>query len=499
LAQAIWAQASSGRPVPSQPLEHMAWAVAAAVLLVVGSRTSVAEEVLTLTSSIFEQHLQDNTHTLVEFYAPWCGHCKKLAPEFEKAAVQLKDKVKFGKVDATEEKDLAAKYNVKGFPTLWWFEDSKETEYDGGRTAETIVEWVVSMTGPAVVSTASADAIKGLGDKPALVLKAENLLVSFEEAAKSNRRKASWHFVKASGAPKVTLTHGGEDPIDMPSGADDKEKVTAFLLDNALPLFGKLDGDTFDKYMEAGKGLVWSLFPNGEEGFDAVVAAKRPEMAKVAKKVRGRYFVTYTDTEKFKEAIDNMLSIQEFPAIAVQKKAGDKRKFVHTGDMSAETVMAFIDDVDAGKVQPRLKSEPVPAPTDEPVKVFVGSTLEQELFTPDKDVLLEVYAPWCGHSKKLEPEYIKLAKKIKKEELTDLVTIAKMDGTANDSPVDSVDWSGFPTIFFSKAGAREPIVYDGERTAKGLWKYIKKTATKAQEIRERLERRRGGQKRAEEL
>merc|ERR1712014_190725 len=98
-----------------------------------------------------------------------------------------------------------------------------------------------------------------------------------------------------------------------------------------------------------------------------------------------------------------------------------------------------------------------------------------------------------------EPEYIKLAKKIKKEELTDLLVIAKIDGTANDSPVDTIEWTGFPTIFYTKAGSSEPLTYDGERTAKGLWKYIKKHASKAQEIRERLEKRKGAQKKAEEL
>merc|ERR1719195_1329180 len=167
--------------------------------------------------------------------------------------------------------------------------------------------------------------------------------------------------------------------------------------------------------------------------------------------------------------------------------------------MTSSKISAFIEEVEAGAVQPKLKTEPEPAPGDEPVRVLVGSTMERELFSPEKDVLLEVYAPWCGHCKKLEPEYIKLAKKIRKEELTDLVTIAKIDGTANDSPVDSIDWSGFPTIFFVKAGTKEPILYEGERTAKGLWKYLKKHATKAQEIRERLERRKGQHKRPLEV
>jgi len=475
--------------------------LAALLLLATVSGTEgKTEEVLVLTSAIFEQHLKDNKHTMVEFYAPWCGHCKKLAPEYEKAAVTLKDKgIKLGKVDATEEKDLAQKYNIKGFPTMVWFEDAKETDYDGGRTADGIVEWVNSMIGAPVTTQASVASVQAPGDKPALVLSADSLLTGFEEAAKSNRRKAAWHFVKASGSAKVTLLHKGEEPIELADGAGDKEKVLAFLQDNILPLFGPLDGDTFDKYMEAGKGLVWSLFPNGEQGFDGIEAQNRPMMSEVAQKLRGKYFVTFTDTEKFKEAIDNMLSITEFPAIAVQKKAGDKRKFVYTGEMTAAKISAFIEDVEAGKMEPRLKSEAEPPASDEPVKTIVGSTMEKELFTPDKDVLLEVYAPWCGHCKKLEPEYIKLAKKIKKEELNDLVTIAKIDGTANDSPVDSIDWSGFPTIFFVKAGTREAITYDGERTAKGLWKYIKKNASKAQEIRERLERRKGGQKRAEEL
>jgi len=102
-------------------------------------------------------------------------------------------------------------------------------------------------------------------------------------------------------------------------------------------------------------------------------------------------------------------------------------------------------------------------------------------------------------AKKLDPEYIKLAKKIKTEEFDDLISIAKIDGTANDSPVDSIDWTGFPTIFFVKAGTQEPMIYEGERTAKGLWKYVKKHATKAQEIRERIEKRQASKRKAEEL
>jgi len=458
---------------------------------------SAASEVVVLTGAAFDKHLKDNRHSLVEFYAPWCGHCKKLEPEFDKASLSLKDKVVLGKVDATEEKDLASRYKVKGFPTMIWFEDGKDVEFDGGRTAEGIIEWAQSMIGAAVTETAVPPA--PAGDKPQVVLRAGSLLPGFEEAAKLNRRKAAWFYVKDAGAMKVVLQHRGEEALELTDGMNDKDKVSTFVVDNVLPLFGRLDGDSWDKYMDGGKGLVWSLFPNPTGAIEDVENQHRAMMTDVAKKVKKNYVVTVTDTDKFKEAVDNMLGVTKFPAVAVQKKAGDKRKYVYEGQMTADSIVKFVQDVDEGKVGPKLKSEPVPPASDDAVKVLVGSTLQAELFQPDKDVLLEVYAPWCGHCKKLDPEYQKLAKKIKKEELTDLLVMAKIDGTANDSPIDSVDWTGFPAIFYAKAGTNEASVYDGERTAKGLWKYIKKHATKAQEIRERLERRKGASKKGEEL
>lgn len=458
---------------------------------------AAAEEVVTLTTALFDQHLKDHKYVLAEFYAPWCGHCKKLAPEFEKAAQSLKSTgVSLGKVDATEEKELAKKYDVKGFPTLVWFEEGKQYEYTGGRTTSTIVDWVSSMTGPAVIE--SSDPSPPGQDKPRIVLHAPEMGSVFEEVAKANRRKATWYFQKIGKGQKVVLQHAREEPVEFKDTITN-ESLSAFVSDNALPLFGHLNGDTFDKYMEEGKGIVWSLFQIPQGGnIEDVQSEKRAVMSEVASKIRGKYFVTYTDTAKFKDAIDSMLGLKEFPAIAVQKKAGDKKKYVYTGEVDAAKISSFIEDIDAGKVAPKLKSEPVPEVNDDPVRVVVGSTFEKEVFSPEKDILLEVYAPWCGHCKKLDPEYTKLAKKIKKEELSDLIGIAKIDGTANDSPVDTIDWSGFPTIYYVKAGSRSGLLYDGERTAKGLWKYIKKHASKAQELRERLERRKGSKK-GEEL
>lgn len=477
------------------------WRTALLTLIVSAAlKTTAAQEVVSLDSGSFEKHIKDYKRTLVEFYAPWCGHCKKLAPEYEKAANLLRDQeVKLAKIDATSEKDLAAKYGVKGFPTLTWFEDGQEVPFDGARTSDGIVQWVKSMMGNAV-TTSSAPGTPAK-DKPQMILYADSLLPGFLDAAKVKRRRADWFFVQqATRYPKITVVHQGEEPVELTGySCGDKEKVIKFLDEHLLPLFGPMDGDTFDKYMEAAKGLVWSMFGPEEGDIESMVKTRRPMMEEVAKKFQGKYYVTYTDMTKNREAIDNMLSVDKLPAIAVQKKAGDKKKYVYDGEMVAWKIAEFIKDVDAGKIEPKLKSEPIPPPSTDPVKQVVGKTLKQDVFTPNKDVFLEVYAPWCGHCQKMKPEYEKLAAKIRKDGLDDLLSIAWIDGTANDSPVESMDWTGFPSLYFVKAGQDKPILYEGERTAKGIWRYMKRHATKAEEIKERLARKAASDNRGAEL
>lgn len=127
-----------------------------------------------------------------------------------------------------------------------------------------------------------------------------------------------------------------------------------------------------------------------------------------------------------------------------------------------------------GKLEPIVKSQPIPKRQEGPVTVVVGKTFDDIVFNKQKDVLIEFYAPWCGHCKKLEPEYKKLAKKFQKEKN---LVIAKIDSTANDSP-DSFQASGFPTIYFAPATDKEnPIKYEGDRSIDDLAKFIEKHAT----------------------
>ncbi|KAJ1347772.1 hypothetical protein KIN20_002925 [Parelaphostrongylus tenuis] len=121
------------------------------------------DDVVTLTSENFDEFISNEALSLVEFYAPWCGHCKNLAPEYERAAKYLKAQgttIKLAKVDATVEKDLASKYGVEGFPTLMIMRHGRRFDYNGPRDGRGIANYMIEQSKPAAKKLSNVGSIE---------------------------------------------------------------------------------------------------------------------------------------------------------------------------------------------------------------------------------------------------------------------------------------------------------------------------------------------------
>lgn len=120
------------------------------LLLLISCTTALydnSDEVVELTAGNFHKRvLDDDAIWVVEFYAPWCGHCKQLVPEYRKVANALKGIAKVGGVDMTQHQSLGTPYNVQGFPTIKIFgaNKNKPSDYNGQRTAQAIADAAIN-------------------------------------------------------------------------------------------------------------------------------------------------------------------------------------------------------------------------------------------------------------------------------------------------------------------------------------------------------------------
>lgn len=467
------------------------------VLLVFATGVTFASDVLDLKDSNFQKKIDDHDIILVEFFAPWCGHCKRLAPEYEKAASILKTNdppVSLAKVDCTAETNTCQMYGVSGYPTLKIFRKGEfSEEYNGPREADGIVKHMKSKAGP------SSKTLLSIEDAKKYLVTQDYSVIGFFSS--ENEISKTFQKVADSLSSEFRFAHTFETSILDEYGY--KDAIVMFQPSRLHSKFEesrvKYSGDNIASSLkewikEASIGLCGHRVQDNVNNFKKplVVAFYNVDYVKNSKGTNYWRNRIMKVAKKFKEAGKDVnfaisdwstfsYEVSEFGAseqpltkpILTIRDSKD-RKFVMKEEFSLDNTENFVNDFLDDKLQPYLKSESVPSDNTAPVKVVVAKNFEEIVNDKSKDVLIEFYAPWCGHCKSLEPKYKELAELLGEESE---ITIAKMDATANDVP-KPYEVSGFPTIYFAPKDSKDaPVKYNGGREVDDFVKYLAKEAT----------------------
>lgn len=293
---------------------------------------------------------------------------------------------------------------------------------------------------------------------------AEKLRDAYPFGASSDAALAEAEGVKA---PAIVLYKDFDEGKVVFTEKFDVEKIEEFAKTAATPLIGEVGPDTYADYMSAKKPLAYIFAETPEE---------RQELAETLKSVaeayRGKINFATIDAKSFGAHAGNLnLKADQFPAFAIQDIENNKKfPFDQENKITVKDIQKFVDDFSAGKIEPSIKSEEIPEDNNGPVITVVAKNYDEVILDNTKDVLIEFYAPWCGHCKALAPKYEELGELYAASEFKDKVTIAKVDATLNDVP-DEIQ--GFPTIKLFPAGDKKnPVDYSGSRTIEDIIEFI---------------------------
>lgn len=348
----------------------------------------VPSEVVHLTDATFDSYISEQPAVLVMFYAPWCGHCKAMKPEYVNAAAKLKTENIQGilaAVDATKESNLASKFGVKGYPTVKFFKNGEYAFDVSYRTADQIIEFMKNPKEPPPPPPP---------EKP-------------------------WHETESR------VWH--------------------------------LDDLKFKSFLKKKKhALVMFYAP-----WCGHCKRAKPEFEKAAEQLQDDLQVAFAAVDcTVHTSLCNNYDVHGFPTLKYFSYL--KNITNYNGERTEEAFVNFMKN-------PNIQNS---SPTSEPEDFWSnlkGGTAVVQLtssnfkdFIQNKSVLVMFYAPWCGHCKAMKSAFAEAAENLKKEDMN--AVLAAVDGTMEKSLTALYDVKGYPTIKYFRNG-QFISTYNRQRTS----------------------------------
>jgi protein disulfide-isomerase A1 len=307
------------------------------------------------------------------------------------------------------------------YRTLKVSRNGQLTDYNGPRKADGIIAYMTKQALPAVSEVTAANHEEFIhADKIVAVAYLPSTTTApapeFSAVAEKYRDDYLFGLVTDKSAvpegvtvPSIVLYRRFDEPklvFPYPVADATHEEITNWIKDYSIPVVDEVGAENYAEYAVSGKPLAYLFLDPSDEKKEEHIAALRP----IAEKFRGKVNFVWIDAIKFGDHA-KALNLQEakWPAFVVQDL---KEQLKFPLDQSKETTPAAMEELAQafidGKLEPSLKSEPIPESQDEPVYNLVGKEFDQVIFDEKKDVFVEFYASWCGHCKRLKPTWDQL-------------------------------------------------------------------------------------------
>nr|XP_047136402.1 probable protein disulfide-isomerase A4 isoform X1 [Hydra vulgaris] len=477
-------------------------------------------EILHLSNENFKDEMKTRKHTLVMFYAPWCGHCKKAKPEIEAAAEYFKDdrKITFAGVDCTVHDALCKSYEVSGYPTFRYFlYGKKDFVYKGGNTKENFIafmknpeepiieksrpvepEWSETNTNVVHLNFNTFDNFisknpsalvmfyapwcghcKAL--KPAYTEAAEELLYKNHKlcAVDCTKNQDLCNEHNVTGYPTIKHFYNGK--VSHYNGGRSKEDIITFLssikTEKKVPTTKNefwdsndvihLDDVTFPDFIKETK-IVLIMFYAPWCGHCNKMKSDYQNVANI--------FHSQKILKERIAAIDCVVNratcikydVHGYPTLKLFK---DGEKYAdYEGGRTSSQIVEFVKNS-------RHSTPPVQSWSNENTAVIhLNDDTFDSFIAEYSSVLVMFYAPWCGHCKSMKPAYEKAAEYVNlKEEVPG--KLAAFDCTVNKVVPKALALQGYPTLMYFKNG-HQLEKYEGDRSFESIVDYMKKASEK---------------------
>ncbi|XP_027366421.1 protein disulfide-isomerase 5-2 [Abrus precatorius] len=337
---------------------------------------SVDGKVLILDESNFDSAISSFDHILVDFYAPWCGHCKRLSPELDAAAPVLsvlKEPIIIAKVDAEKHSRLAKKFEVDAYPTILLFNHGVPTEYRGPRKADLLVRYLKKFSASDVSVLDSDSAVNMFVQEAGTffpIYIGFGLNDSVIEKLGIKYKKNAWFSVAKDFSEDLMVLYDFDKIPALVSlnplynerstfyGPFEEDFLEDFVKQNLIPLAVPVSHDTLKLMKADGRKIVLTIVEDeDEEGSKELI-----KLLKAAASANRDLIFGYVGVKQLEEFAEKFDIEAKLPKMVVWDKSDDYLSVVGSesieGEDQATQITKFIEGYREGRTIKKPFSEP---------------------------------------------------------------------------------------------------------------------------------------------